>query len=72
MILAIKTQEERQLNYRELFAYHVDGQLVSDIRDSINNGIGIDCTSFKEQVETLTDRRIQPNKQGCSFGCRKE
>jgi len=67
-----KTDEERQLNYRALFINHVDGKLVSDIRDSINKGMAIGSLKFKEQIEALTGRRMQPKKQGRPLGWRKE
>lgn len=67
-----KTQEERQTSYRELFTHHVDGKLVSDIRDGINKGMAIGSPKFKEQVEALTGRRMHAKKQGRPLGWRKE
>jgi hypothetical protein len=30
---------ERQLNYRDLFEYHVEGKLLEDIRSALNKGM---------------------------------
>jgi len=66
-----RTTRERQSSYRDLFTHHVDNALISDIRDSINRGMAIGSIEFKNQVEALTGRRMQPKKQGRPLGWRK-
>jgi hypothetical protein len=31
-----KTADDRHKCYRELFSYHIDGELLSDVRDALN------------------------------------
>jgi len=63
---------ERQAGYRELFAYHVDGELLKDIRSNTNKGMAVGSDRFKKEIETLTGRRLQSKKRGRRVGWRKD
>jgi len=56
--------KEQQLAYRQLFASHIDGKLIDDIRESTNSGMAIGNEHFKKEIEVLTGRRMQPKKRG--------
>ena len=58
--------KSRQLTYRELFRYHVEGDLIKDIRSATNKGMAIGSEEFKRQIEQLTGRRMIPAKMGKS------
>ena len=67
-----KDASDRQENYRELFARHVDGELLKEIRANTQKGMAIGNNCFKEELEALTGRRLQPKKRGRPVGWRKE
>ncbi|OEU57358.1 MAG: transposase [Desulfobulbaceae bacterium S3730MH12] len=62
----------RQKNYRELFTHHVDGELLKEIRSNTHKGMAIGNDRFKEELETLTGRRLKSKKRGRPLGWRKE
>ncbi|OQK18117.1 transposase [Methyloprofundus sedimenti] len=66
------TKSERMENYRALFAYHVDGDLLGEIRLGLNKGMAIGHDRFKEEIEKLTGRRLKPQKVGRPIGWRKK
>ncbi len=66
------TKNERMKNYRDLFAHHVDGKLLDEIRLSVNKGMAIGHDRFKDEIEILTGRRMKPKKVGRPTGWRKE
>jgi putative transposase len=66
------TKNERMKNYRNLFAHHVDGKLLDEIRLSVNKGMAIGHDRFKDEIEILTGRRMKPKKVGRPTGWRKE
>ena len=66
------TKSERMDNYRALFAYHVEGDLLDEIRLSLNKGMAIGHDRFKEEIEKLTGRRLKPKKVGRPIGWRKK
>ena len=63
---------DRQRNYRELFAHEVEGELLTEIRDSTHKGMAIGNERFKDELESLTGRRLKPGKRGRPVGWRKE
>ena len=63
---------ERQQNYRELFIHHVDAELLEEIRSNTHKGMAIGNDRFKEELETLTGRRLKSKKRGRPIGWRKE
>jgi REP-associated tyrosine transposase len=64
------TKDERMKNYRALFSHHVEGDLLEDIRSSINKGMAVGHDRFKEEIEILTGRRLKPKKVGRPIGWR--
>jgi putative transposase len=66
------TINERMRNYRALFAHHVEGDLLDEIRLSINRGMAIGHDRFKDEIEKLTGGRMKPKKVGRPVGWRKK
>ena len=61
-----------QINYRALFSHHVEGDLLEEIRSSVNKGMAIGHDRFKVEIEVLTGRRPKPKKRiDLSDGVRK-
>lgn len=67
-----ETKRERLENYQALLAYHVEGELLNEIRLGLNKGMAIGNDRFKEEVERLTGRRLTPRKVGRPIGWRKK
>ena len=63
---------ERQKNYRKIFVQHIDGKLLENIRSSTQKGMAVGSDRFKEEIETLTGRRLKSKKRGRPVGWRKE
>jgi putative transposase len=63
---------ERQKNYRGLFVQYVKKELLDEIRTSTHKGMAVGNDRFKEEVETLTGRRLTSKKRGRPVGWRKE
>ena len=63
---------ERQSNYRSLFLFQVDGNLLEEIRSNTNKGMAIGHDRFKEEIAVLTGRRVLPKKRGRPIGWRKK
>jgi len=59
-----KSDRERILEYRSLFAVHIDEALLKDIRASVNKGLALGSEQFKNEIEKLTGRRVTPGKRG--------
>lgn len=59
-----KDKESRLCAYRALFRDHVVGDLVEQIRISLNTGLALGDDRFKEEVERLYGRRVKPAKMG--------
>ena len=62
---------ERQNNYRELFTYQVEDELLKEIRDNTQRGMAIGRDRFKQEIEALTGRRLKSKKRGRPVGWRK-
>jgi putative transposase len=56
--------DNRYQTYRDLFKFHVDGELLSDIRNALNKGLAIGNDKFKAQIEELSGRRVTEGKRG--------
>ena len=67
-----RSQASRQTNYRALFNSYVEGELLSQIRSSLNKGMAIGNDCFKAEIEALTGRRLKPKKVGRPIGWRKK
>jgi putative transposase len=62
---------ERRKNYRTLFERHVEGEVLTEIRANTNKGLALGNDRFKEEIETLTGRRVKAKKRGRPVGWRK-
>jgi len=62
---------ERRKNYRTLFKRHVEGEVLTEIRANTNKGLALGNDRFKEEIETLTGRRVKAKKRGRPVGWRK-
>ncbi|MEA1934402.1 MAG: transposase [Thermodesulfobacteriota bacterium] len=70
LALGVEPLECRE-NYRALFVHHVDNELLEEIRTNTNKGMAIGNDRFKEEIETLTGRRLRAKKRGRPSGWRK-
>ena len=61
----------RQENYRALFTRHIDGELLKKIRENTNKGMVVGNDRFREEIESLTGRRVKSKKRGRPLGWRK-
>ena len=59
-----KSEHDRLLYYRTLFEAHLEQGVLNDIRESTNKGLALGNDRFKNQVESLTGRRVMPRKRG--------
>lgn len=50
--------------YRELFRGHIEPELLTQIRKSVNQGMVLGNARFKEEVERLSGRRVNVLKRG--------
>ncbi len=66
-----KDASDRQQNYRMFLSHHVDGELLKEIRDNTQKGMAVGNDRFKEEIETMTGRRMKSKKRGRSVGWRK-
>ncbi len=66
-----KTEYDRLKSYRALFSHHVDDILLEEIRSNTNKGMVIGNDYFKQQMTTLTGRRLVPETGGRPIGWRK-
>ena len=63
--LALGTSNaERQKRYRALFDSYIDGDVLADIRQSVNQGLALGSESFRRQIEALGGRRQSLLKRG--------
>jgi putative transposase len=54
-----------------LFVHQVEDELLKEIRDNSNKGLAIGDDRFKQEIETLTGRRLKSKKRGRPVGWRK-
>lgn len=59
-----RSRAERLENYRGLFAGHLEGRLLDEIRRSVNKGLALGHERFAEQMEELTGFRVTSGKKG--------
>ena len=57
------SKAQRLVNYRALFKSVIGGELLSDIRYSLNTGLILGTEKFKSQVEEFIGRRVRPAKR---------
>jgi REP-associated tyrosine transposase len=56
--------EERQAAYRDLFRTPVNDETINEIRQATNGNFALGDEKFKEQIESLLDRRARPGRTG--------
>ena len=56
--------EERTQAYRRLFDAHLDPGMMTQIRQTLNQGMVLGNDKFKKEVEILSGRRVTPLKRG--------
>jgi len=66
-----KDVSDRRQNYREFLSHQFDGELLKEIRDNINKGMAVGNDRFKEEIATMTGRRLKSKKRGRPVGWRK-
>jgi len=59
-----KTCDERRENYRSLFRAHLDEELVTEIRKSVNTGLVLGSERFKDEIESNLKRRVRLGTPG--------
>lgn len=59
-----KSDTVRQAVYRKLFLTHVDDKLITDIRAAVNKGLALGNDRFKDEIESLYERRVRSAKMG--------
>lgn len=57
-------ERSRQKNYRELFRYHLDSEIIDKIRSATNGNFALGSDILKEQVSTAPDRRVEQGQSG--------
>lgn len=63
--------DERLNNYRLLCTQHIDHEILTELRGNTHKGLAFGTDRFKQQIETLTGRRVTAKKRGRSLGWRK-
>ena len=58
----------RAAAYRALFVGQLESTLLRQIREATNQGMALGADRFKEEVERLTQRRVNPLKRGPRIG----
>jgi putative transposase len=61
---------ESQVCYRSLFTTHIEGTLLDDIREANQSGMALGNDRFKEDLASLTSRRLQALPSGRKLGWR--
>ena len=56
--------EERLKNYRDLFKYQLGYSILTDIRQSVNQGMVFGSERFKGEIEANLERRTRIEKTG--------
>ncbi|MDH5184493.1 MAG: transposase [Gammaproteobacteria bacterium] len=59
-----RTVQSRTASYRELFRYHLEPELVGQIRKSVNQGMALGNDRFKVEIERLAGLRASVLKRG--------
>lgn len=59
-----ETADSRSAAYRQLFVGHLDETFLSEIRQASNSGMALGNDKFKQEIESLSGRRVVPLKRG--------
>jgi putative transposase len=63
---------ERRKQYRSLFEGHIEDEVLRAIRANSKSGMALGNDRFKEEIESLTGRRVKAKKRGRPVGWRKQ
>ena len=55
---------DREAAYRALFSEHTDSRILNEIRRATNTGCVLGDARFRERIEALTGRQVQPKFRG--------
>jgi putative transposase len=66
-----RDSDKRRENYRELFKHQLSDTVLEQIRKATNKGMIVGNDRFREEIETLTGRRVKEKKRGRPVGWRK-
>jgi len=58
------SDERRQAAYQDLFKYHLDDLVLSNIRKGTNNGTYIGNDRFRDEIEAMAERRLEVYEHG--------
>ena len=58
------TDSERRVRYRSLFQSSIEGELLSEVRQSVNRGLALGSERFRQEIEKLGGRRQHLLKRG--------
>ena len=59
-----RSKESRLKAYRELFRYQLNGEVLKEIRTSVNKGLAFGSERFKDEIEFNLKRRVRNAKRG--------
>ena len=59
-----KQQQDRCAAYREMFISHIDPDLLSEIRNTLNQELVLGSGAFKKHVETMLGRQTEEKPKG--------
>jgi putative transposase len=59
-----KQQQKRCAAYRAMFATHIEADLLSEIRNTLNQELVLGSGAFRKQVETMLGRQTQKKPKG--------
>ena len=59
-----KSRAERIAAYRELFRGQIDARILNQVRQATNQGMALGNDRFKQEVESLSGRRVATLKRG--------
>jgi putative transposase len=62
---------KRQVDYRQLFAHHVEPKMIDDIRQATHKGLALGNAQFKFTIEALSGRSVIEGKRGRPVGWKK-
>ncbi len=59
-----KSEQERQMAYRQLFRHHVSEESANAIREATNKAWVLGSDRFKQRIQKQLERRVEPVARG--------
>jgi len=59
-----KTDQERQVAYRQLFKHHIPEKSLTEIREATNKAWVLGNDRFKQRIQKKLERRVEPEARG--------